>query len=283
MRNTYRVAGFLGAAAVVFTAVGSGQASASQSIVKSAQSWAYQLQGGMGRISSSAADVVVIDPDHAGSAARFKTKPDGSRRAVVAYLSIGEAETWRSYWKSCCSQGSPSWLTGKTQGWANNYVVKFWDPAWKAIVAKRVASILAKGYDGLYLDRVDSYETLSAPGGSRAEMIKFVKEISAQAHAIKSDVAVLVQNAEELLDSDSYVAAIDGVAKEDLLHGVNHDGRRNSAGMIASSVGHLKRAKARGKAVFVVEYLSGGSASSAASEIRRLGFVPSFAGRDLAN
>ncbi len=98
----------IGAAFVAALAVSSGAASASQSIVRSAQSWAYQLQGGMGAIAGSHADVVVIDPDHAGSASRFKTKPGGGRRAVLAYLSIGEAETWRGYWKSCCSSGSPS-------------------------------------------------------------------------------------------------------------------------------------------------------------------------------
>jgi hypothetical protein len=45
----------------------------------------------------------------------------------------------------------------------------------------------------------------------------------------------------------------------------------------------VEAAKAKGKSIFVVEYLSGGSASSVASEIRRQGFVPNFAGRDLSN
>jgi cysteinyl-tRNA synthetase len=201
----------------------------------------------------------------------------------LAYLSIGEAERGRPYWKNCCASGSPSWLTSRTQGWAGNYAVKFWEPGWKAIVRARVKSILAKGYDGLYLDRVDTYENVNAPGGSRAAMITFVREIAAQARAMKPGVAIVVQNAEELLTSDSYVAAIDGLAKEDLFHGVNHNGARNPRGMVSASVGLLKRAKSKGKSVFVVEYVSGTTAQRVAAEIRAQGFVPAFAGRSLAN
>lgn len=259
------------------------EAAADKSVVTSATTWAYQLQGNVGHIAASSADVVVVDPDHAGGAARFRTRPDGARRAALAYLSIGEAERGRAYWKRCCASGSPSWLTSRTQGWAGNYAVKFWEPGWKAVVAARVKSILAQGYDGLYLDRIDTYESVEAPGGSRAAMIAFVRQIAAQARAIKPDVAIVAQNAEELLTSDSYVAAIDGVAKEDLFHGVNHDGARNPRGMVASSVSLLKRAKSKGKSIFVVEYLSGAVARRVASEIRAQGFVPGFAGRSLSN
>ncbi|HRE03012.1 MAG TPA: hypothetical protein PLV68_17065, partial [Ilumatobacteraceae bacterium] len=43
-------------------------------------------------------------------------------------------------------------------------------------------------------------------------------EISAAARALQGDAAILAQNAEELLSDASYVAAIDGIAKEDLLY-----------------------------------------------------------------
>ena len=258
-------------------------AAANKSLLKSATTWAYQLQGDVGHIASSRADMAVVDPDHAGPASRFRTKAGGGRRTVLAYLSIGEAERGRPYWKRCCASGSPSWLTGRTQGWSGNYVVKFWEPAWKAIVKARVKSFLAQGYDGLYLDRIDTYENVKAPGGSRSAMIAFVREIAAQARNIRPDAAVVVQNAEELLTSDSYLAAIDGIAKEDLFHGVDHNGARNPRGMVSESVSLLKRAKSKGKSVFVVEYLSGSTARHVAAEIRAQGFVPAFAGRSLAN
>jgi cysteinyl-tRNA synthetase, unknown class len=281
--RSFSIAALLIAVAFMAAFVAARPAHAGQSLVRAAGSWTYQLQGSTSAIANSNADVVVIDPDHAGSAAKYKSKPGGGRRAVLAYLSIGEAETWRGYWKGCCASNKPSWLTSKTQGWAGNYVVNFWEPGWKSIVSSRVRQILAQGYDGFYLDRVDTYENVKAPGGSRAAMIQFVREVSQQAHSIKGDAAIIVQNAEELLDNDSYASAIDGIGKEDLFHGVNHNGQRNPSGMVASSITLLKRAKAKGKAIFVVEYLSGSSAASVAAEIRRQGFVPNFAGRNLSN
>ncbi len=252
---------------------------AGQGMVRAAQSWSYQLTGNMSTIAASNADVVVVDADHGGAAARFKTKPGGGRRAAIAYLSVGEAEKWRGYWKGCCAGSRPSWLTSTTQGWAGNYAVKFWEPGWKAIVRQRVSEIFAKGYDGVYLDRIDTWERV----GTKAQMIQFIREIAAQARSIKGDAAIIVQNGEELLDNAGYVSTIDAIAKEDLFHGIRHDGGRNSVGDVKASVGLLQRAKSQGKKIFVVEYLGGTTAASVAAEIRKQGFVPNFAGRNLGN
>ncbi len=218
----------------------------------------------------SNADVAVVDPDHAGSAEKYKSKAKGGKRAVLAYISVGEAEEGRSYMKG----SKQSWNTGRTQGWSGNYAAKYWDEDWKRIVKSRVRDALAKGYDGVYLDRVDTYENTKAPGGSREQMVKFVKEVAAEARSKKSNAAVVVQNAEELLTDKSYVAAIDGIAKEDLYHGINHRGERNSQSNVNSSKSYLKSAKSQGKAVFVVEYLNGDTADKVAGEARRDGFVP---------
>lgn len=246
---------------------------------KKSSNWSYQLQGDMNSTARTNSDLAVVDPDHTGSPQRLKKKPSGGDRPVLAYISVGEAETWRGYYKS--GKGGKNWNTGKTQGWGNNYAVKYWDPEWKSIVKSRVRKALAQGYDGVYLDRVDTYENVKAPGGSRAEMIKLVKEVAAEARSAKGGAKVYVQNAEELLTDKSYVASIDGIAKEDLYYGINHDGRRNSKGDIDASVNLLKKAKAQGKAVHVVEYVDGKSRSSAEDEIRKQGFVPAFAPRQL--
>lgn len=261
------------AAALVVSLAATGDATAQ---TKKASNWSYQLQGDMNSTARTKSDLAVVDPDHTGSPQRLKKKPGGGDRPVLAYISIGEAETWRGYYK-----GGKSWNTGKTQGWDKNYAVKYWDAEWKGIVKARVRKALAQGYDGVYLDRVDTYENVKAPGGSRAEMIKLVKEVAAEARAAKSGAKVYVQNAEELLTDKSYVASIDGIAKEDLYYGINHDGRRNSKGDIDASLNLLKKAKAQGKAVHVVEYVGGGSRSQAESEIRKQGFVPAFAPRNL--
>jgi cysteinyl-tRNA synthetase, unknown class len=271
-------------AAIAAALLASPQSGEASGLLKSAKSWTYQLQGNVGAIAGTDADVAVID-ETAGAAMveKLKRKPGGGRRIVIGYLAIGEAEKWRGYWKTCCAGGSPSWLTSRTQGWAGNYAVKFWEPGWKAIVMQRLNALIAAGFDGVYLDRADTWEAMKGQNSnSRAEMIRLIKDVAAAARSKKGDFAIMVQNAEELLTDGSYVSTIDAIAKEDLFHGIKHDGRRNSSGDISYSVRDLKRAQAAGKTIFVIEYLNGSSAESVRSEIRKQGFVPFFGPRNLA-
>jgi cysteinyl-tRNA synthetase len=238
--------------------------------IKSARGWSYQLQGDMRSTARSNADVAVVDPDHAGNPQRLKRKANGDTRDVLAYISIGEVEEGRAYMKS---KGSKRWNTGQSDGWKGNYAARYWDEEWKAIVKQRVAKAIEAGYDGVYLDRVDTYERVKAPKGARQEMIGFVKEVAAAARAKRGGAAVVVQNAEELLTDKSYVNAIDGVAKESLYYGVRGKGVRNSDGDIQASRKLLRTAKDQGKAVYVVEYVGGETSAKAKSEARRDGFV----------
>ena len=147
LKTTKRAGWVQLAVAATFTLAASatlpvGDAAAS-SLLQNAGSWAYQLQGDAGSIARSGADVAVVDADHMrGSVSKLKSKPGGGRRIVIAYLAIGEAETYRAYYKSCCANGKPDWVTAKTQGWAGNYIVHFWRPEWKAIVRERVKQIM---------------------------------------------------------------------------------------------------------------------------------------------
>lgn len=267
------------ASAVAFSAIAmfAPAAYADTMAVKNARSWTYQLQGDTSRVTRSDADVAVIDPDHAGSAQKYKSKRNGGKRAVLAYISVGEVEEGRRYMKS----GGRKFSTGRTQGWAGNYAARYWEGGWKSLVKERVREALRKGYDGVYLDRVDTYENVKAPGGSKKEMVRLVEEVSRTAKSEKGDAAVIVQNAEELLTDERYVAAIDGVAKEDLYHGIRHDRSRNSASDVAASERYLSRAKAKGKSVMVVEYLDGKAGENAKSRARAKGFVATTARRAL--
>ncbi|MBX9924864.1 MAG: endo alpha-1,4 polygalactosaminidase [Hyphomicrobiaceae bacterium] len=255
------------AGAVAVTAT---PAKADREAVKSAKSWSYQLAGDMRSTARNNADVAVVDPDHTGNPGKLKTKANGGKRAVLAYISIGEVEEGRAYMKS--GEGN-RYNTGKTQGWKGNYAARYWDDGWKDLVKSRVRKALAAGYDGVYLDRVDTYETVKGPKGGRAEMIDLVKEVSREARSSRGNAAVVVQNGEELLTDKSYVAAIDGVAKESLYYGVRGSGVRNSDGDIRESKKLLKNAKDQGKAVYVVEYLSGETSRKAKSESARDGYV----------
>jgi cysteinyl-tRNA synthetase len=108
-------------------------------------------------------DLLIIDADHMGEALsvsqveRLKRKRDGSRRLVVAYFSIGEAESYRSYWENQWNENLPDWIVKENPNWNENYIVKYWDPAWKQITGEYQKRIDSMGFDGYFLDTVDTY------------------------------------------------------------------------------------------------------------------------------
>lgn len=92
----------------------------------------------------------------------LKTKKNGAERIVIAYMSIGEAEDYRYYWKDEYDDNPPSWMLRENPLWQGNYPVKYWDENWQEIIATGEHSylkhILDSGFDGVYLDIVDGYE-----------------------------------------------------------------------------------------------------------------------------
>jgi cysteinyl-tRNA synthetase len=99
----------------------------------------------------------------------LQRKPSGERRLVLAYLSVGEAESYRYYWQEgwdrladgVPDRGAPSWLQRANPRWPGNYKVRYWDSRWQAILfggeGAYLDGILARGFDGVYLDLVDAY------------------------------------------------------------------------------------------------------------------------------
>jgi cysteinyl-tRNA synthetase len=247
-------------------------------------------------IASAPYDVFVIDysPDgtdaHAFSApdiAALKRKPDGGRRIVLAYLSIGEAETYRYYWRPEWDASPPAWLADLNKRYRTNVLARYWEPPWQDIIFRGennyLGRILAAGFDGVYLDRVDVHQEFAAERATaRADMIAFVTALAGHARARRPGFLVVPQNAEELLDDASYRALIDGIAKEDLLFGDGRSKYPNRPEVTATGVRHLKQLTGEGKPVFVVEYLDRPEDIAAArARIEGMGFIPHFAKRGL--
>ena len=253
-------------------------------------------------IAASPFDLVVAD--HAISAdrrfqraftreeiTRMKSRPDGTRRIVLAYLSIGEAERYRFYWRQEWYEPgrAPPWLSTANERWDGNWRVRFWDHGWRDVIFTGadtyLARIKAQGFDGIYLDRADVYqELLDERPDARADMLRFIRDLAEAARRDDPRFLVVMQNAEELVREKALLAVLDGVAKEDLFHGVEHDEKPNPPAMIAGSLADLRRARDAGLTVLAVEYLS--ETTAASSAVRRLRgerFVPLVTERSLGS
>jgi cysteinyl-tRNA synthetase, unknown class len=262
-----------------------------------AKSWAYQLQNvDPEEIRQSPYDVVVIDygaDQRNGSAFPrevvdlMRTRPDGRRRMVFAYISIGEAESYRYYWQDSWAKARPEWLEPENPDWPGNHLVRYWHPEWQAILYGNpnayLDRILDAGFDGIYIDGVDKFEQWKRRRPTAAaDMADLLAGMAAHARGVRKDFLVIAQNGDGLLGNPKFLRTIDGFAREDLLYGEKEPDARNSQRSIAETVRRLRPLVAAGVPVFVVEYTTSPQlAASMLREIRELGLIGYIGGREL--
>jgi cysteinyl-tRNA synthetase len=219
--------------------------------------------------------------------ARMKRRPDGNARVLLAYLSIGEAERYRRYWRPEWYDPAkrPAWLGDENRDWAGNYHVRYWHPEWQQLIFgapdSYVDRIMAQGFDGIYIDRADAFfHWQKEHPSAQQDMARFLTQLADHVRKRDPHFLVVLQNAEELLEDNPVLEAIDAIAKEDLLYGVDQAEAPNKPADVTWSLKHLRIAQKAGRKVLVVEYLSDPIKTTAATKrILDEGFVPYFAPR----
>jgi len=122
-------------------------------------------------LSATPYDVLVLDlyyddqPLSADEVARLQQKPQGGRRLVLAYMSVGEAADYRPYWQESWNDSSnrPKWIAKPNHDWPGSYRVRYWSDDWRHILYgsenSYLDTILASGFDGAFLDVMDAWQT----------------------------------------------------------------------------------------------------------------------------
>lgn len=99
-------------------------------------------------------DWAVVDAD-----AQFDPKnvPSNSNTLWLSYISVGEAESYRSYYK----QFPKSWFMGDNSEWESQ-IINQTAPGWPDFFINTIATPLWKrGFKGFFLDTLDSYQAVS--------------------------------------------------------------------------------------------------------------------------
>ena len=192
-------------------------------------------------------------------------------RKIIAYLSIGEAEDYRPYWrpewliKGRPAPGAPAFLGLVNPAWKGNYRVKYWLAEWQRIVLASVDAAMEAGFDGVYLDIVDAFEGFEQEGADfiddrvnpetkqsyRRDMVDWVKAIRARAHARNPSALIIPQNGSQLLAHPDFLAAIDAIGIEDLFTEGN---KLQPASHTIEVLGHLKTLATARKPALLIEY-----------------------------
>ncbi len=225
----------------------------------------YQLQRARpDRIGETAYDLAVLQIGAAGGSREviesLKHSP-GGEKIVLCYMSIGQAEDYRFYWQREWRENSPAWLDEPDPDWAGDYWVRYWDPEWQAIIYGSPESyldqILALGFDGVYLDRVDAYWYYEEQGRETAarEIADFVIDLAEYARQQRPGFGVFPQNAEELGTSfPDYLQMVTGIGVEDLYYGYPRDHEPSPADWTAEREVILDQWVAAGKLVLTIDY-----------------------------
>ena len=250
------------------------------------QNWAYWLDSpDIKQIGATNFELVVIDYSADGSAqqafssAQIDTlRHSTCQRRVVAYLSIGQAESYRGYWQRGWKEGSPAWLDAPDPKWKRNSWVRYWDPGWQQIFYHYLDNIIAAGFDGVYLDRADAYEE-SYAAGHEDDMVRFVTDIAryARVHSpLGEDFGIIVQNAEELATHHTeYVQTVTGISREETyVHATNKPASISERASTERFL-DLFHQNSHGKLVLTVDYTDNAALiHSAYEQSRAKGYVP---------
>jgi cysteinyl-tRNA synthetase len=279
------------------------------------KTWMYQIQEleadrAVGALARSPYDLLVVEPtatvkdseafDMRGMVAALHAGKPG--RLVLAYLDVGEAEEYRTYWEKGWRPptrrrvGNPPFmLLPDPDGWAENYVVAYWDEQWQALMCREAGRLMEAGFDGLYLDWVEAYDDEQVARMARAAgvaparaMVGFIGRLREAIRAARPGAVVVAQNAPYLLDEDpTYADVIDALACEDTWFRGEADAEWHDRGAgdipnrdtdeygTSARIGQYRKYLARGKPVFTVDYcLKAKNAAMVYRESRAQGFVP---------
>jgi len=319
----------LAAAFLLCAAVATAQGLETKNGPVAVRTWGYQLQRHEpAAIAAAPHDLMVVDfARHGDEASKFtqdevaamQRRDDGGRRVVVAYISIGEASEFRTFWqrdwtkrgraRSALTDEAPAWLGPVNPDWPESRKVRYWDPAWQAIIFNKARTgwldqIVTQGFDGAYLDIVDAYYFWGAEAKKRdghdddpidqqdaaRRMAAFVVAFTEHARQVNPQFFVIPQNGEFILNdlrhgkhpqqSDSqlaedYLDAMGAIAIEDTYY--RGDEEENNA--LATDGGKVEVLKEdflkAGKTVLVVDYVN--EAELVADFQRRAradGFIP---------
>lgn len=216
-------------------------------------------------------DLLVLEPDHAWTPATLR-RPG---QKILAYLSLGEVHKTRAYFPEL--QRAKGALVGANPNWPDAQMVDPRSPAWRRLVLERLApEILAKGYDGFFLDTLDTADHLDRLGkhpGAREAMAQLVKDLRRK----YPEILLLPNGGLPLLDAAG--GAFSALTTESVFTDYQFQPStyrmRDPQGAEARRAEIAGRAEALGVRVFVIEYaITPEMHAEAWRKASEAGFVP---------
>ncbi len=210
------------------------------------------LDGDLGRYADY--DMLIVDGQEA-TTEQVAALRAGGKKIVLAYLSVGTIEKYRPWYKRLKRYRLPDEFEEFDEPYARLNAQGF-----RNQIARRIApEILAKGFDGLFLDNTDMVETHR---GQRKGLRKLVVALSALVDSAPGRY-LFSQNGGPVIGP--LLPFYDGWNREDPLFTYNFDKRRYqrvSAADAAAARAEAARISAAGLLTLATDYTAGDQAST---------------------
>ncbi|WP_448587961.1 bifunctional glycoside hydrolase 114/ polysaccharide deacetylase family protein [Thermocrinis sp.] len=225
-------------------------------------------------------DWVVLDADNPFyEVLKDKAFYQKRRAKVIGYMSVGEIEKYRDYYKEL-----KRFAIGKNTMW-DSLVADLRQKEYRDFLLNVVAHrIVQRGFDGFMLDTLDSYQLASKPEewkDFQLALVDFIKELKRR----YPDKIIVLNRGFEFLERVK--DDVNGVMAESLFYGI--DEKKRYVPMPEEGrkwlLDQLSRAKSYGLTVIVVDYIDPKDkrkAKEVMKNIADLGFVPYVADKELS-
>ncbi len=226
-------------------------------------------------------DLAVLDADAHPDLESLKN----SRTLLFGYVSLAEVGSYRWYWRQISAQ---PWVLDKNPNW-DSYMLDVRDKDCQKVVLKKIIpAILEQGFDGLFLDTIDTaeylekYHTKQKHPGSQAAMVKLIEKIRREF----PEVYLIANRGFSMLNDFGW--AVDGVVAESVLTEFNSEQQVlnfNSDNAHNATLDFLKNAKTQfNLEVFTLDYVGETGdfdTNQVTAKAREKGFIPYISTRNL--
>jgi hypothetical protein len=205
----------------------------------------------------------------------FKASQAAGKK-FLAYISAGEVAKNAQYYQQAQIAGIP--FISENPNWAS-MVVDLASPLWAPFVVSQLAlRAINQGYDGFFLDTMDSYYLTDSSRWSAQEagLVDMVKQLRA-AYPTKK---IIINRGFPVFDRLKGV--VDGMLVEGLYY--TYPGQPQSSSSTQWLLGQLAPVKSAGTPVYICDYVPNNDiqlANQTASRISQQGFVPLVVGQNL--
>lgn len=173
---------------------------------------------------------------------------------IFSYLSIGEAENYRKYFKTI----KKDLVLYSNPNWKNNFIIKYWDPQWESILKQRLKNILDQGFQGVFFDVIDVYQRFKHKDAAK-QMAELIINLSKFSKNINQKFSINMQNGFEI------ISKLDKTTQVRLMNAINglsveahyYDYRNNKIiknKWFYETEAILEEYKKKNKTIYMIEY-----------------------------